>query len=176
MYSKGIKSDSTMLASMVWSRLTAADGPEVWGPSDSLGAYRATECAPDGWPELRYDIPVIEHTSAVTIRLGWGIIVVLGLYPAILFGSLLRRICVQSLTPVGEGFGLVSLMASVDKGYLQLLEGASLSGKLRKPIFVGFDVGRGGAGSAFSEREKVTTLLGTQELRSGLLRKKAMYR
>lgn len=129
-----------------------------------------------GWPELSYDIPVIEHTTAMTIQPGWGIIVVLALYPAILFGSLLWRVLVRPLAPVGEGFGLVSLMASVDKRYLQLLEGASLSGKLKRPVFVGLRVDGGEAGSETTTMKKITCLLGTQELSSGLLKKRTMYR
>ena len=175
-YREGIKSDSTMLASMVWSRVTAADGPEVWGPNDAIGAYPARECAPNGWPELRYDASVIEQTTAMTIRPGWGIIIVLALYPTILIGSLLWRVAIWPLSPVGQGFGLVSLMASVDKRYLQLLEGAGLSGQLQKPIFVGLSPGKVEAGSDTTETERIISSLGIEEVRSGLLKRKTMYK
>lgn len=58
-YRDNIKSDSTFLAAMVWSRLVAVDGPEVWAPDTTHGVYGSGPLAPGGRPELRYDERVL---------------------------------------------------------------------------------------------------------------------
>lgn len=55
----------------------------------------------------------------------------------ILFASLLCRVLLWPYSPIGEGFGTVSLLASVERRRLALLRGAGFSGTLRRSVFVG---------------------------------------
>jgi hypothetical protein len=174
-YRDNIKSDSTFLAAMVWSRLVAADGPEVWAPNTTHGVYGGDSESPRGWPELRYDESVVEETVATTIKPGWAIAFVLALNPLILFASLFCRVLLWPDSPMGEGFGTVSLLASVEQRNLALLRGAGFSGNLRRRVFVGFLVGSGTDDAGALERKEVITLLGTKELASQALDKGTVY-
>jgi len=174
-YRDNIKSDSTFLAAMVWSRLVAVDGPEVWAPDTTYGVYGSGPLAPGGRPELRYDERVVEETVATTIKPRWGIAFVLALNPVMLFASLLCRVLAWPYSPIGEGFGTISLLASVEQRSLALLRGAGFSGTLRRRVFVGFLVGSGSDGVDAPEREEVVTLLDTEELASQALSKGTLY-
>ena len=164
-----ISSDSTLLASMVWSRLAAV------APDTKINLSDNPLCEPDGLPQLRYDTPVDVEVSAVTIKHEWEIAVILGLYPAILFLSLSFRVISQPLTPIGEGFGLVSLLASIEKKSLTLLKGASLSGKLDRPVFVGFSTIHQDNITGVTGTCEVVTSLGTQEIESDKLNRRTTY-
>ena len=178
-YSNNIKSDASFLAAMLWSRLVAADGPEVWAEGTTHGVYGGNTQSPEGWPELRYDGPGVEETVATTIKPGWAIAIVLALNPVILFASLLARVLLWPHSPVGDGFGMFSLLASVEQGSLALLRGAGFSGRLRKPVFVGFLVGGGGSAEDFvsvKESREIVTLLGTERMESQTLERGRIYR
>ena len=165
-----IKTDSTLLAGMLWARLAAV------APVTEYGSAQNPLCYPDKpLPKIQYNTNVVEETAAQTIKPSIGTIVVLVLYPVILFGSLLFRTTWWPLSPIGEGFGLISLLASVESGSLALLRGASFSGKLERPVFIGFQVGtnpntaRGASGSA------ITSILDTRQSRSDKLVRGVKY-
>ena len=169
-YSANIKSDSTFLASMVWSRLTAVDGPETWPPNSSAGVYGG-----QGYPELRYEIDAKKEVTATTMKPNFVTALVLAINPVLLLASLLIRIIVWPRSPVGEGFGVVSLLASVEQRDLPLLKGAGFSGKLQKPVFVRFLAGREADGSETGETARLTTVLSTSNLRGERLNKGVPY-
>lgn len=168
-YQQHIKNDATLLASMVWSRI-AALAPET---VISLGPNPG--CDPEGLPELTYETNVVIETVAVTIKPGWGIIFVLALYPILLVTSLVFRVISWPRSPIGEGFSLISLLASVEKRSLALLEGAGLSGKLDRPVFVGFFVNGKSDNTDSTEVGKIISLLKTREMRSEELSKGVKY-
>ena len=168
-YKESIKSDSTLLASMLWSRLAAL------APNTDIALTNNPLCAPDGLPDLRFETGVTIDTVAVTIRPGWGIVIVLALYPVIFFASLVYRIISRSLVPIGEGFGLISLLASVEKSSLALLAGASLSGKLRQPLFIGFRVHGSDDITNVRGAGTITSSLGPSKLGTEILDKRTKY-
>ena len=161
-YSANIKSDSTFLASMVWSRLTAVDGPETWADNSTAGVY-----GDKGWPELRYNVHVEKEIAATTIRPESGIAFVLAINPLFLLATLAIRTLVWPRSPVGEGFGLISLLASVEQRSLALLGGAGFSGDLQQRVFVGFQASR--------KTASVTTVLATRRRRIEKLSKDILY-
>ncbi|KAG8533563.1 uncharacterized protein KY384_001303 [Bacidia gigantensis] len=169
-YTKFIKSDSTFLAAMVWSRLVAVDGPEVWSPGTSSGIY-----GDDGWPELRYNTTVAEATISTTIKPSWGIGIVLGINPALLLFALLCRVLFWSRSPIGDKFGLVSILASVEQQSLGLLQGAGLSGRLKRLVFAGFRPETQGNREESWGSGNIVTVLGTKQLRSGAIQKGTTY-
>ena len=171
-YQANIKSDATLLASMVWSRI-AAVGPET----KTIGLTPQPSCTRDYLQDFQYDTDVTIETAAVTVKPGWGIIFVLAIYPTILIVSFVFRMIAWPLSPIGEGFGLVSLLASLNKSSLALLGGATLSGKLVCPVFVSFAVaGREDFQGLGSGRAgEITTFLGTKRGRSEGLEKGTKY-
>ena len=116
---------------MVWSRLAAL------APVTEIGLSPNLQCVPDGLPELHYDTNVFVEMTTVTIKPGWSITVVLALYLIVLFASLIFRVISSPLAPIGGSFGLISLLASVKNKSFEVLEGAGLSDKLKRPVFVG---------------------------------------
>ena len=66
----------------------------------------------------------------------WQIVVVLLINPLMLCASFLTRVLKWPHSPVGEGFGIVSLLASLNEDCRPLLKGAGLSGRLKRPLTV----------------------------------------
>lgn len=165
-----IKTDSTLLAGMLWARLAAV------APVTEYGSAQNPLCYPDKpLPRIQYNTNVVEETAAQIIKPGIGIIVVLVLYPVILFGSLLFRTTWWPLSPIGEGFGLISLLASVESGSLAILQGASFSGKLERPVFIGFQFGTNKDTTGGASGSAITSILDTRQSRSGKLVRGVKY-
>lgn len=145
---------------MVWSRIVAL------APKTKIDRSPNPQCVPEGLPELYYESNVAVETVAITIKPGWAILVVLALYPVLLLSSILFRIIIWPHSPIGEGFGLISLLASVEKGSLALLEGAGLSGKLKRPVFVGYFVRRRNDDTNIAAAAEITSMLKTKQIKS----------
>ncbi|KAL8856061.1 MAG: hypothetical protein Q9178_007317 [Gyalolechia marmorata] len=168
-YRENIKNDATLLASMVWSRLAALAGIVVNQETPNPG------CDLNEGPILPYKTNVTIKTVTVAIKPGWTIILVLALYPTILLTSLVLRVIVWPRSPIAEGFGLISLLASVEKGSLALLGGAGLSGKVDRPIFVGFSVVTRNDDTDVTRRSNIITFFSTKVMRSERLKKGIKY-
>ena len=169
-YQEHIKSDATFLASMVWSRITS-----LHVVNDEIKLTTNPQCDPEGLPELPYQVDVIIETVAVTIKSGWWIVLVLALWPALLITSLVVRVMVWPLSPIGEGFGLISLLASAEKGSLAILEGAGLSGKLDRPVFLGICVCKRKDNLDVTATGNITSFLKIEQVESDTLSRKTKY-
>ena len=169
-YQEHIKSDATFLASMVWSRITS-----LHVVNDEIKLTTNPQCDPEGLPELPYQVDVVIETVAVTIKSGWWIVLVLALWPALLITSLVVRVMVWPRSPIGEGFGLISLLASVEKGSLALLEGAGLSGKLDRPVFLGICVCQKKDDMDVTATGNITSVLKIEQMESEKLSKTTKY-
>lgn len=126
---KTTRSAAAPLGLMIWARMVAWYGPETWGSDRQPSA--------DHMALLRYDETMVEETESVVIKRGWKIAVVLALIPLLALASLAWRVLLRPDSPIGEGFGMVSILASVDAGDLLLLKGAGYSGKLKRTLNVG---------------------------------------
>ena len=168
-YQKYIKNDATLVASMVWSRIAALTPEALRGVIE--GSIKP-QCDPEDPHELFYNTSVIVETVTVAIKPGWGIILILALYPILLFTSLVVRVILWPHSPIGEGFGLISLLASAG---LALLDGAGLSGKLSRPVFVGMSVSRRNNEKDDTGAGKITSFFKTEKLESGGLNKGTKY-
>ena len=159
-YHQGVKNDATLLAGMLWSRLVAL------APATEIGLTFNPTCDPEGLPQLVYDSNVMLETVAVAVKPGWEILLVLMLWPILLSTSLVLRVISWPLPPIGEGFGLIPLLASVEKSSLALLEGAGLSGKLGRPVFVGFSITGCNRKTDATDTGKITSSFGSKSLKS----------
>jgi hypothetical protein len=68
-----------------------------------------------------------------TLRAVWGLYVVVGALPLVTMLTFLPLLLFYSL-PIGRGFGLVSILAGIDRDSLDLVKGAGLSGELERQI------------------------------------------
>lgn len=179
-YKKDIKTDATPLAIAVWSRYVAWLGPETWRLKST--SSRLSEAQQS---TLLYMRTMSIQKGAITIKRNWPIVLVLSMNPLLLLGSFLSRVLVWPRSPIGGGFGVVSLLASMDKDCQPLLHGAGLSGRLNRPLTVWFDV-RGATlhRRAFTPRDsqtgntgQITMYLGRNgSLKSGTLERGVLYR
>ncbi|KAL8724864.1 MAG: hypothetical protein Q9181_006641 [Wetmoreana brouardii] len=124
-----------LVAAMLWSRLVSLDGPERW-----------TDDNPTKYPELKYRIPsgdirLVKRGS--TLRRSSWLGVTLIIHPILTIAAVLAKALMFG-TPVGDEFGLISLLAGVKESGVEKLRGAALSGKLKREVRVRFkDSGAG---------------------------------
>ncbi|KAL8840878.1 MAG: hypothetical protein Q9170_001142 [Blastenia crenularia] len=88
-------------------------------------------------PELYYaaaDETIVSTKS--TLDADWLLYVVLAVIPFMTVVMFVMIIAFRS-TPIGKGFGIVAILAGVDRDSLDVLEGAGLSGELKKPVGMG---------------------------------------
>jgi hypothetical protein len=85
-------------------------------------------------PELYY--PATNETISstnVTLNARWPLYLVLCLQPTLTISMFLFAINLYD-TPIDKGFGLVAILSGIDKDSLDVLNGAALSGELKRPI------------------------------------------
>ena len=126
----------TAVAGMYWSRATTMNGyhpdleklPEFY--SDP-GVFNATS----ELDQVYYAVDDQLVSIRRTMNTSWLLYFTLALQPALITIILVASACMKR-TPVDRGFGIVALLAGVRKDTLKLLEGASYSGKLKRPLTV----------------------------------------
>lgn len=125
---------SNVVANMYWARVTYLNGYNSWGPNKTVfvnpnpkGIQRS---------ELYYrvedDRVVWERPSLNPSNV---LYIVLAIQPILIFLIFLADILMYT-TPIGRGFRLIPLLAGVRIDNLNLLKGASFSGRLKKPLGV----------------------------------------
>jgi hypothetical protein len=136
-YAANVTTDATTIVSAVWARFTAFLGPETWAAATQA---TSTRLSAEQGESLLYSRLMATDTGAATIVRGWQIIVILSVYPLLMMAAFFCRVLLWPRSPVGEGFGVVSLIASVDGESQRLLRGAGLSGKLKRPLALALEV------------------------------------
>ena len=122
-YRNNIHNDATILASVVWARMTALIGPEIGNEESTNPSYQ---------------VDFTSQTTRITLQRHWGLFLVLGVQPAIMLTAIAVRLARYKSSPVSQDFGLVSLLAAADPVTLAMLDGAGYSGKLKRPLPVTF--------------------------------------
>lgn len=115
-----IKTDATLLSSMVWSRLAALDGPFT----DYEDFHKQTQ----------YSAQTIQQKSRTTLKRTAALIVVLAINPVFVLSSIIYRTAFLYQSPVTDNFGIISLLAAAHDSNSEVLRGAALSGKLKRPL------------------------------------------
>lgn len=69
----------------------------------------------------------------MALHQNWSIFSIIAIYPFLILVATIWKVSLYS-TPADKGFGLVSILAGVEKASLEVLKGASLSGKLERPV------------------------------------------
>lgn len=123
-----IRTDATLVCSMVWSRIVALNGPEVWMDASSVD------------PNLEYNVSTQAYVERTTMHRGWLLVILLAVNPALLTATLCLRASWLHHVPLSEGFGVISLLAGARPESLRVLHGAALSGKLSRTVGLRFFV------------------------------------
>ena len=129
-----------LAAAITWSRMVNLDGAERYlnftqgnlSPSDL--PYDRYGYIPAYWKDSS-EISTVK--SVVTLQRSWVLAAIIVFHPILTVLSLLGKTLLYS-TPIGEGFGTISLMAGIERGTLDVLRGAALTGELSRDIKVRF--------------------------------------
>ena len=160
-YEPAADTTTPLVASMLWARLVSANGIERTDPSGPANQY-----------VVEYDVDtsqIITEKQVPTVKRSPWLIVVLAINLVFTVLAVLVKALLYG-TPIGEGFGVVSLLAGVRQESLEVLHGAALSGKLHNTVRVRFAVKEGAA----MEYERLELDLGVQG-RSDSLDPKKFY-
>ena len=89
---------------------------------------------------LEYYAPLVEpKMSAIALRQSGLLYLVIMIHLIITLVATVWKACLYK-TAVGEGFGLIAVLAGLPSRSTRILRGASLSGKLERPVRVRIDV------------------------------------
>ena len=149
-----------LVAAMLWARITSENGPER--PRVSGYELRYTSYLKDAG-----DIKLVKQI--VTLQRSPWLIVVLAIHPLLTVLAVLAKATLYT-TPIGNGFGIISLLAGVTEEGHEVLRGAALSGTLSQKVRVGFMTRK----VEGLEYERLHLDLGSQ-VRSDRLDPKIMY-
>jgi hypothetical protein len=123
-------------ATMIWSRSVAMVGHQY--NFDGTGLSVKPEEV-ERWDGLKYVTTDEVYANIPTLLPVWLLILVLFIQPLLFFSALALRMFLFA-TPVGEGFGLIAMLAGTDSASADLLHGAAFSGELSKPLNVAIRV------------------------------------
>lgn len=122
---------TTVVAGMYWSRILAHNGYYAWGPDKSLdlggGPYAFSRS------EVYYHINDHIVSTKTTMNTSWLLYLVLCIQPFLTIAAYLAARLFYK-TPISSGFGMIAILAGVRKETLRLLWGASMSGRVSKPV------------------------------------------
>lgn len=107
---------TTSVASMFWARII------YMNPTNKV------------YPEMYYP-PASEtiRSTRLTLKADWGMYLTLCIHP-VLCTVMLLSICFCYKTPIGKGFGLISVLSGIRGDNLDQLRGAGLSGTLTRTV------------------------------------------
>ncbi|KAF2492845.1 hypothetical protein BU16DRAFT_92091 [Lophium mytilinum] len=125
---------ATAVAAMEWSGIASLDGPGRHGQD------LKTWSTPDGKTRLPYDhlgliYKVTDSVKYVrpTLRKSAWLYTVLAIQPILTLIALIVTALLHSM-PLDKDFGMISILSAVDRGSLDSLAGAGLSGQLTKRV------------------------------------------
>lgn len=128
---RAVKSDTTLVGTMVWARLTTG-----WGHTNLPNNMTKDEI-PDFYV---YSSPSTCVKTTPTLKRSRLLAAVLATNPIILLTTLVVRVLFLHRAPISRDFGFVSLLAGIDPDSLRLVKGAAYSGKLSNDVRLRFSV------------------------------------
>jgi hypothetical protein len=150
-----------VVAAMVWARLVSFSGPERGQPRDIWAAVDHYE---------RTSAGILMQKEVTTLRRGAGLILVLSVQPFLTILTILGKWLLYSV-PIGQGFGVISILGGINPSDLGVLKGSVLSGKLSKPVKLLFLVNDHSA----EYRQNSIEVRLNQENGNGTIRRRVKY-
>ena len=148
---------------MTWARNIAHSGSQNPNPQADVpsvpGLVKYSKAAAD----------ITLTKQSLTLRRSTGLVVVLAVQPLLTTVAFFIKVLMRSV-PVGEDFGLISVLGAMRDQRLQLLEGAALTGKLSRRVPIRFEAMPASSGTGKAAQGIVISLdeRGTpQPLRKG---------
>jgi hypothetical protein len=129
-FSRNVSTTSAFAATMLWSRQVTINGVErLAGVSlrSTLNHYLKT-------PSM---LSITKTTP--TLRRASLFLLVLFAQPVLIVAATLIKAWMYA-APIGDGVGMISMLAGLDDGRSAVLRGAALSGELEKPVYMDFEV------------------------------------
>ena len=125
---------TTTVAAMYWLRITVLFGPDSY----SNQRYNTT---PPAWnDEVNYTTPDTLLSNRRTMSPSWALYAVLIFQPILISLIFVTSFVLSQFSAVdGGSFGIIAILAGVRTETLKLLDGASFSGTLTKPVSVQID-------------------------------------
>ena len=158
-YRYNISTTSALVASMIWARQVS-----LWEPSRNNASAAASN------NQYTIDpVNVVTRREAITLRREIGLVVVLAICPFLAIVALVLKTFLYSV-PLGEGFGVISMLAGMKECNLDVFSGASLSGQLSRELTVRFHVHQDRNG-----RGRVCIKLDEKDGKSERLKKNIVY-
>ena len=169
------------MAAMIWSRITSRDRATNF-IREGIKPYYTSKPSP-GWSPKNYTMeevglmyPVKDtliHIRPTLERSPW-LYIVFGLQPALTV-IMFVLITIFHSTPVGQGFGVVSILAGVERRSLDALYGAALSGELTKDVTLNITPVPRYDGGALIEYHIGSTSDSDTDMRNGTIKSKIVY-
>ncbi len=125
---------TTVVNGVFWSRVLSLDYIDGCGPNKSIPSDSKILLT-----DLCYHIDDYVLATRPAMNTSPWLFIALSIQPALTIIFLVASLSMYS-TPLDEGFGMVALLAGVRTKTLKLLQGASFSGELKKPLRVGIAV------------------------------------
>ena len=127
---------TSVVAGMYWSRITALDGPSFIG--NGSPQFNGLKTVPPS--EVYYNASDTLVSMKQTMDTSWALYFVFCLQPFLTVSFFLACLCMYS-SPIDGGFGMIAILAGVRTKSLEIIQGASISGRLKKPLPVKILVG-----------------------------------
>ena len=155
------------VAGMYWSRMLAINGFYAWGGDTSI--------------DKRFDpaevyYPVSDHivSTKTTMNTSWLLYLILAIQPSVILAAYVASWMFYR-TPIDGDFGLIPILAGVRQETLRLLSGASMSGRVAKPIRMQIVVNDPVVAAGKPAPPKLEYILGGQD-QNGTLAPQIRYR
>lgn len=137
-----VPSMATSVAAMLWSRVTylqsGTGGFNSGSFNMSAGAIMLEDGTQVSYDQLRIIYPVSQASQTIlynrpTLKKSYLLYVVFAVQPVLIMVSI-GLLAMLYTTPLGDGFGLLSILSGIDRDSLDSLTGASLSGEVAQPL------------------------------------------
>ena len=121
-----------LVASMVWARTVAK-----WGAQGNH--FKNNPFIEERMRYIKSGSDITAYLHSISLKRSNLLLFVLLVNPTLAVLANVAKVFLRS-TPIGDGFGLISLLSGVNEESLQILRGAALSGTLVRDAKVRFEV------------------------------------
>ncbi len=135
-YSPTVNTVTPLVAAMLWARIVSAYGMERRN-SAYLSEVTTSDVKTSDVQYWRGPDQITTYKIVVTVERSFWLIFILAIHLVLTAIAVLIKALLYT-TPIGDGFGLVSLLSGIKQESLDVLRGAALSGELREPVKVRF--------------------------------------
>ena len=168
---------ATGVAAMLWSRITVMYGAANLAETHDAPTWTSSNHTNLTLADVGLMYPVndmVEYTRP-TMRKSGSLYFIFAIQPLLVFVSLALIVCILNSTPLDKDFGLISILSGIDRGSLDVLNGASLSGQLATKVKLVMRPMRNSQGDTIRYRVMPSSSTTTPTVRNGRLAPNTIY-